>query len=191
MTYPAIIPSPLTGTEPLANTTLSSFWAWAYSNLMDNAERGVLAEYLVHLAVGGVSSTRTNWDRYDVLSPEGIAIEVKASGYIQTWSQDKLSSIQFSIRPTIALDEEKNNYAGSPTRQSDIYVFCVHKHTDQETINPLDTEQWEFYVLPTIILNEKVGSQKTITLNRIKELGALVTKYSDLQATILSACDCP
>ena len=191
MTYPAIIPSPLTGTEPLANTTLSSFWAWAYSNLMDNAERGVLAEYLVHHAVGGVSSTRTNWDRYDVLSPEGIAIEVKASGYIQTWSQDKLSSIQFSIRPTIALDEEKNNYAGSPTRQSDIYVFCVHKHTDQETINPLDTEQWEFYVLPTIILNEKVGSQKTITLNRIKELGALVTKYSDLQATILSACDCP
>lgn len=187
MNYPAISPNPLTGTEPLANTTLSTFWSWAHSNLMDNAERGILAEYFVHLAVGGISSTRTNWDRYDVMSPEGISIEVKASGYIQTWAQEKLSAIQFSIRPTIALDEEKNNYVGEPTRQSDVYVFCVHKHIDQETINPLDPDQWVFFVLPTTVLNEKVGAQKTITLSRIKKLCALETNYSCLRTTIIDA----
>ena len=48
---------------------------------MDNAERGALAEYLVACALGGGEGVRVNWDKYDLLSPEGIAVEVKSSGY--------------------------------------------------------------------------------------------------------------
>lgn len=189
MTYPAISPHPLSGSEPLADTTLLSYWSWAHSNVVDNAERGALAEYLVHRAVGAISPTRVNWDKYDILSPEGIAIEVKASGHIQSWAQERLSAISFSIRPTYGWDADTNTYATTFSRQSDVYVFCLHAHVDQTTINPLDIKQWTFFVLPTSVLNEKCGNQKTISLSRVKELGAIEADYAGLRPTILAAAE--
>ena len=59
---------------------------------MDNAERGALAEYLVACALGVADNVRVNWDKYDLLSPEGIAVEVKSSGYLQSWDQNELST---------------------------------------------------------------------------------------------------
>lgn len=32
--------------------TVSAFWAWAYSSLIDNKNRGVLAEFIVAMALG-------------------------------------------------------------------------------------------------------------------------------------------
>ena len=74
--FPAIKPRPMTGTEQIASNdnTLLDYWRWAHSNLIDNAERSALAEYLVHVAMGATKPVRVNWDRYDVKSPEGITI---------------------------------------------------------------------------------------------------------------------
>ena len=49
-------------------------------------------------------------------------------------------------------------------------MFCVLKHKEQDTINPLDLEQWDFYPVSTAILNETVKGQKTICLARVAEL---------------------
>ena len=57
--------------------TVLDYWKWAHSCLMDNAERGAFAEYLVASAVGGKGEGRINWEKYDVISEEGITIEVK------------------------------------------------------------------------------------------------------------------
>ncbi len=71
--FPAITSEQLTGNETIADgVKLVDYWRWAHSNLIDNAERGAFAEYLVHTAVGATSTTRVNWDKYDVLSPKGI-----------------------------------------------------------------------------------------------------------------------
>ena len=187
MDYPALTPKLLSGTERIADTTLSDYWRWAHSNLVDNAERGVFAEYLVHTAMRAESPTRVNWDKCDVISPEGIAIEVKASGYIQSWAQEKLSTITFSIRPTYGWDSESNTYSTECFRQSDVYVFCLLAHKDQETLDPLDMSQWKFYILPTRILNEKVGEQKTISLSGIIKLGAMETDYAGIRDVVLKA----
>ncbi len=190
MNYPAIKPTPRLGTEKITDsTTLSDYWRWAHSTLLDNAERGAFAEYLVKIAVGDQSETRINWDKYDILSPEGIKIEVKASGYIQSWHQERLSTISFSIRPTYGWDAVTNTYATEKTRQSDVYVFALHKHTDQDTVDVADIRQWTFFVLPTKILNEKTGEQNSIGLNGIKKLGAVETDYAGLKRTILQAID--
>ena len=183
--YPALPSIPHSGDEPLLNTTLSSYWAWAHSNLMDNAERGALAEFLVKQAVGDESATRTNWDAYDLLSPEGIKVEIKASGYLQSWEQDKLSNIVFSIRPTYGWDARTNSTDTVMRRQSDVYVFCLHKHKEQSTVNPLDIEQWEFYVVPTRTLNEKCGDQKTISLSGLQALGIEPVAYDSIKKEIL------
>ncbi|WP_432794029.1 hypothetical protein [Rhodococcus ruber] len=51
---------PKAGNEPLHESgrllgqQLRDFWAWAYSDLLGNAMRGVLAEYLVGTALGCV-----------------------------------------------------------------------------------------------------------------------------------------
>lgn len=74
-------------------STMQDFWAWAYSNLTSNTQRGTYAEFLVSVAVGAKAETKTDWGPYDVLSPEGIKIEVKTSGYLQAWKQKHLSKI--------------------------------------------------------------------------------------------------
>ena len=161
------------------------FWRWAYSDLLGNTERGAVAEYLVASALGISREDRISWNSYDLLSNEGIKIEVKASAYIQTWGQERLSDIRFGIQPTYAWNSETNVYDTEMRRQSDIYVFCVLKHTEQETINPLDARQWEFYPLKTSVLNEKVGNQKGISLSKILKLGAAATSYSNLHDRVL------
>jgi len=76
------------------------YWKWAHSYLMDNAERGAFAEYLVAGAIGGKGNGRVNWDKYDLTSKEGIIVEIKTSAYIQTWGQDRLATIRFGIAET-------------------------------------------------------------------------------------------
>ena len=109
---------------------LIDFWKWAYSDIIGNAERGILAEYIVSSAFNTDDKYRVEWDAYDILTEDGIKIEVK--------------------------------------RQVDIYIFCVHKHKDENTINPLDMNPWDFYVLNTKVLNKTVHEELKKQLNIVK-----------------------
>lgn len=190
MEYPEIISDTLKGYEGITDlngnniATVLDFWRWAHSDLVANAERGIFAEFIVSRALGIQSSHRVEWDSYDLQTSDGIKIEVKSSGYIQTWNQKRLSSLQFGIQPTKKWNRQKNIYEKEKIRQSDIYVFCVHKHKEQETVNPLDLSQWDFYVLPTYILNEKVNKQKTITISSLLKLGAQKCRYEQLKSVV-------
>ena len=191
--YPAIEPKQYTGNENFIDSegqpfsSLIGFWRWAYSDLVGNTERGGIAEYLVACALGIDKDPRISWDLYDLKSREGIRIEVKASGYLQTWEQNKLSSISFGIQKTHAWDRITNEYQTEIKRQADVYVFCVHKHTDQKTINPLDAAQWDFYIVPTKVLDKECGDQKTISLNGIQRLGAVPYGYEQLYEKVVEA----
>lgn len=159
---------------------LVDFWAWAHSDLIGNAERGTLAEFIVACALGVQDSERIPWDKYDLITKEGIAVEVKTSGYLQTWHQKELSKIAFGIRPTYGWESTTNAYDSMQKRQADIYVFCVHKHTDQATVNPLLISQWDFYLMTTADLNEKFGEQKSATLSSLIKAGAEKCEYAKL-----------
>ena len=187
--YPAIVPKRLSGNEAIIDgdtkvSELLAFWQWAYSELAGNTERGVLAEYMIACALGIENEPRISWNRYDLVSSKGVTIEVKSSGYLQTWEQDKLSDIQFGIPETFGWDSITNEYTKDKMRQAKVYVFCVHNHKEQLTINPLDISQWDFYVLPTEILNNEVGSQKTIGLSALIKLGAQKCEFIDLKREI-------
>lgn len=188
--YPAITTQKKTGKEPFLNSgvstqkTLYDFWAWAFSELVGNTERGKLAEYIVAMAIGKADEISTSWDSYDLATPDGVRIEVKTSGYLQTWEQKSLSNINFGIRPTHAWNSKENIFDELIARQADVYVFCVHKHTEQDTLNPLDINQWDFYTLSTKVLNEKATNQKTITLNGVISLGAVKSDFAGLEQAI-------
>lgn len=148
-----------------------SFWRWGWSDLLNNATRGVLAEYLVAQALGVADgAVREPWDAYDLTSREGIKIEVKSASYIQSWFQSQYSKIGFRVPRTRAWDAESNRHATDSKRQADVYVFCVLACRDPEVLDPCDVAQWEFYVVPTSALDRSVRGGHSLTFGSLQAL---------------------
>ena len=160
-----------------------SFWQWSNSELLGNALRGIFAEFIIGSAIDMLDSLREEWDSYDLVTKNGLKIEVKSSSYLQSWKQSKLSNIIFGIQPTVAWDS-MNHRSTEKIRQSDIYIFCVLAHKDKETVNPINLSQWDFYILETKVLNERVKMQKSITLSSLLTLNPLKVKYNELRDEI-------
>ena len=78
------------GTE--FGTSLLDFWRWSASDLVSNATRGVLAEYIVATALGLADGVRREWDAFDLLTKDGVRVEVKSAAYLQSWGHDRLVS---------------------------------------------------------------------------------------------------
>lgn len=188
----ALTVTPKTGNEPfthqgrtVSGARLRGFWSWACSDLISNALRGVLAEYIVGLALGCVDNgTRREWDAADLRTRQGLRLEVKSSAYLQSWKQQRPSTISFSIRPAMGWDATTNTQATERKRQADIYVFCVFTPTDKAVADPLRLDQWDFYIMSTNRLNEAVGEQKTITLDSLRRHGPIKCSFADLPACI-------
>lgn len=160
---------------------LSEFWEWSGSDLVNNTQRGILAEFIVAKALGLDRGVRTEWDAYDLLTESGVKVEIKSAAYIQSWAQKDYSKIQFSIKPTIGWDAKTNTYSEVVQRQSDVYVFCLLKHKDQESLNPLDLGQWEFYVVKTEHINERLGNQGSISFSALLKLDHECVGYDGLE----------
>ncbi len=94
-----------------------------------------------------------------------------------------MSKIIFGIQPTVKWDLN-NKRTTEKIRQSDIYIFCVLSHKDKDSVDPLNLSQWDFYILETKILNEKVKTQKTITLSSLLKLNPTKIKYDNLKQEI-------
>ena len=183
-----IIPERRTGDESLPEgATLLHFWQWMGSDLVSNALRGAFGEYLVALAVGAADKVQEEWAPYDVRSPDGIRIEVKTSGYIQTWQQQTLSTPRFGIGKSYAWNNETGTFSPAPQRSAEVYVFCLHHHKDQDTINPLDLSQWTFYILPTATLDRMAGDQKGIGIGGLERIAAQRVSYDGLCQAIRTA----
>ncbi len=104
--FAALIVECKTGNEPLhqdgnpLGETLLDFWRWSASDLVSNATRGVLAEYIVATALGLAGGVRVEWDPFDLLSQEGAKIEIKSAAYLQSWRQRILLCGTLSKRAT-------------------------------------------------------------------------------------------
>ena len=171
------------GGQPL-DIKLVDFWRWSASDLVSNATRGILAEYIVASALDVSQGVRVEWDAYDLLTSSGVRIEVKSGAYIQSWFHKKLSNIIFSIRPTRSWDTNTNSMENDLKRQGQIYVFCVLNHQVKDTVDPLNLEQWDFYILSADVLNEKFQTQKTLSLSVLLKLNPCKAKYEEIAACI-------
>ena len=91
--------------------TLQDFWRWSTSDLVSNATRGRLAEFIVASALGiSISGVRDEWSPFDLRTEERVKVEVKSAAYIQSWFQSKLSVISFRTPKTQAFDAEPNSH---------------------------------------------------------------------------------
>ncbi len=156
-------------------------------NVMENLNRGLMAEVLVAEAVGAHAISAA-WDPWDVTTPDQVHVEVKSSGYVQSWTQSRPSTITFDIGPKQKQDNDGEGNWTDPTdgtkrRRSDVYVFCVH-----DGVCPDKPEEWMFLVVATSSLDEVCGDQQTITLGSLRtRLAPEECGYEDLAAAIRSA----
>jgi hypothetical protein len=164
--------------------TLKDFWQWSSSDLISNATRGILAEFLVASALGLNKGVRNEWDSYDLKTEAGIKIEVKSAAYVQSWYQQRLSNITLNIRPTFAYDYQTNRFTEERKRQADVYVFCLLHHKDKKTINPLYLSQWTFYVVSTKKIAQACQNMKSISLSRLRKLNPIACNYDELKKAI-------
>ena len=67
--------------EKLLTFNLLSFWQWSSSDLVGNTLRGMLAEFIVASAVGSTEGTRTEWDAFDLETPDKIKIDYLQKSY--------------------------------------------------------------------------------------------------------------
>ncbi len=164
------------------NFNLLSFWQWSSSDIVNNSMRGVLAEYIVAKALKLKINYRVEWDGVDLETTDGLKIEVKSAAYIQSWAQEKYSNIVFGISKKHTL-EKNNQYSAEKKWQADVYIFALLSHKDKNTIDPLNVEQWEFYLVPT----SEFDNKKTISLKKIQKLNkpySEVIKFNDLQKAL-------
>ena len=185
----------LTGNEEFtlhgkgAGITVLDFWRWAFSDLIDNTQRGVMAEFLVYSSLNRITldtQKRENWLSFDVTSPSGRRIEVKSAAYIQTWTPENIfAQIRFDIRKKLAWDNVTATSATVAKRNCDLYVFCLFTAKTKE-VSILNLDYWDFYVLPTSILDEKIPNQKGISLSSLLKLEPVKTDYARLGSVIES-----
>ncbi|WP_052391627.1 hypothetical protein [Streptomyces sp. NRRL B-24484] len=177
---------PLEGDETFRGTDAGSvldFWRYAMPDLRTNTTRGLLAEFLVHRAVGAVDRN-TEWESFDVLAPSGLRIEVKTSAYLQVWGQARLSDIRFSrLRGRTWTPE-----AGTSPDQSynaDVYVFALHTARTHADYDPLDIGQWHFHVAPCTAV--KATGQASLGLAAVRRMCGEPVVYENL-AQRITAC---
>lgn len=178
----------------------SEFWDYAYNNFLDNANRGALAEFIVAKALGVTKSPYSSWESYDLESLDGVKVEVKASGYLQTWIQKRHSTPTFGIPKKRGWDAITSDFSKEIKRHADVYVFCLHHEKgltkdmlgkEQLTIkadtNPLDTNNWTFWVVSTAVINEKLEEQKSVRISTIEDfLGIQSICFDGLKKAIES-----
>jgi hypothetical protein len=168
----------LTGNEAFGNdATVRDFWAWSMPDLRANTVRSVFAEYLVAKALGATQRPRIEWDAYDVITPEGMRLEVKAGAYLQAWEQSWLSTVTFAgLHARTWSPTEGYSEAGS--YNADGYVFAVLTATEHARYDALDVDQWSFWVLPREAL--AATGQRSIRLSRVQQLAGAPVGYAGL-----------
>lgn len=163
--------------------SMLDFWQFKFSNKYNLQD--VIAEYLVAKALGkNEAENDAYWTLYDI-SYKGMRIEVKQTSYYHPWNENGKISNQRTFYITKANSSyEDDTVENKYERQNDIYVFCLNNGKTKETADPLNLDNWEFYIVPTSFINENCGDNKSISLGRIQSFGFEAKKFYEIKETI-------
>jgi hypothetical protein len=142
-----------------------AFLRWNSGHLLENRTRGAYAEWLVHRALrADPGEHRIEWAEVD-LRDGALSLEVKSAAYVQSWQQEKASTISFPIEQ----------------RKATAYVFCLLAEQNRELVDPQDLNQWRFWVVPTTKL---YAERKSIGLQALIRAHGEGIRYEELAARI-------
>lgn len=172
------------GGKPLT-VKLKHFWQWSASDLMSNTSRCLLARYLVAKALGLADGVRYACAPFDLETKDGVKIEVKSFSPFQSGSQER-SKLSLGTRPTHSGNEATGKFDEEIEFQADVYVLCVlgDREADKDRVDPLNLDQWDFYVMKASLLDEESPAQKTNGEASLNKPNLILVKYAELGARI-------
>jgi hypothetical protein len=149
----------------------------------------MVAEFIIATALGiDIKKPRDGWSKFD-LTYRNHGIEVKSASYHQRWYQKDLSAISFNVPKRKGWDAKTNEFDTVPKRQADIYVLSLLAEKDRDQVNPLNIDQWQFWVVAKSFFDNRVRSQHSITYNSLlQEIGKPIL-YDQLKVAIDSLID--
>jgi len=177
-------PELLTGDERFrgAELSLAGFWTWAFGDLAVNITRSRLAEFLVARSLRDPRPMREEWADYDVLTPDGVRIEVKSAAYLQRWRQWKPSVIRFSGFSGRSWDPHTGCFAEERSIRADVFVFAVQTCLEPAAYDPFDVGQWAFYVVSADSV-ARYG-YRSANLAWVQRAAGSAVGYADLPAAV-------
>ena len=163
----------LLGKEPsnvADGRTISDFWRWAYSDLVQNITRGYVAQFIVAWMVGADRlAPNKPWQPFDVQIPNGgKTIEVKSTAWLQSWPV-KNPKPAFVIAPSRYWDEKTNVISKEKSFNADLYALCYFYWTDPKTANVMDLAQWKFWVFTQKELIKILDGKRSISIERLEK----------------------
>jgi hypothetical protein len=177
------------GEELTPGRTVADFWRWAMNDLQMNTTRGFLADYLVARAVEAQAPHRVEWDVFDVLASDGTRIEVKSSGYLQSWSPESVSKPMWMFKAidiTRIWDDELVSYVDvEPAERVDVWVFALQACDEPAAFDPTDIGQWRFWAVSNRRLLEH--GTRSIGIAGLEKLAGESVQYEKLAALVARA----
>lgn len=132
----------LAGT-PIDDATTLHFWRWAFSDLRQNALRGVFAEWVVANLLGIERACRDPWAECDLVTATGLRIEVKAAAYRQSWHEDGAPPSKIVFGGLHGRRLQNGRYVETGTYNADLYIFCLIDNRDLAA-DPFDLDCWQW-----------------------------------------------
>jgi len=155
------------------DSRLDDFYRWAYDP-GTNIVRGKYAEYLVGRALGCLDTTIGAWEPYDLLVDDRCRVEVKASAYVQNWTQAALSDLQWTgLR-------SKQGFA------ADVYVLSAYLAKSRSEYDITNTDHWCFWVIGRGVIQE--NGWKSMGEATARRLAGEPIGYAGLAAAVRSQC---
>ena len=182
----------LTGSESFRcsgghlSLTLLDFWKWSESDLLNSLTRTRLAEFIVATALGArAEGPRDERSSLELVTPDGVEVRVKSGSFLKSFHQRDLSKVVFipQVRPV-------QYHAGSArhaSHRAQVYVFALLDHVEKVTVDPLDLDQWRFFVPATSKLEALVMEQHALTVPTLDQLSTGSVAYQDLRTAVQKA----
>lgn len=180
---------PLRGSEALGPGSVLDFWRWALGDVRMNNARGYLVEYFVAKAIGDDSRIRVEWGPYDAKAADGTLVEIKASGYLQSWTTRRLSTPTWRFK-SVSADRIWSSELGDwvsvdPEERVHVWVFALQTCREPEAYDPLDVGQWGFRVMAHRQLLQ--CGQSSAGLSFFNRLGIEPVRFADLREAVADA----
>lgn len=163
-----------TGTEPFTvnnqptGMTIADYWRWS-SNPHDRSFRSSLAQFIVSASLDAAEGRKC-----DVITKDGLRIVVKTTSYNHSADPDSPDHVRFDLEPFDTV--------------SDIHVFCVCKTLIADE-DPINLDLWDFYVVPTAVVDDELLWQKSITLPKLTDLHPYFCDYYGLPDAVKLVTD--
>jgi hypothetical protein len=168
----------------LCGNDVGDFWQWAYSDLLHNTTRGVLAEYIVAILLDVDKTPRNPWMPFDLKLADGTTIEVKSMSRLQAWTQKELSEPKVVISKTRSWSPDTGMMEQKPSLNADIYVICYFICEEHETADLLDIEQWRFFILSKKEVSDIIQETQSISINRLYKMNKRALKADEVVTEI-------